>query len=82
MSRFLGALTLTDRAPRGTISPGGVASAGPERTMNNDTEGMLAVVASLLVLFTAMVDPIISAAIAVVILASVGIWKPGRAHRA
>ena len=50
--------------------------------MNDDREGTLAVVASLLVLFTAMIEPVISASIAVIVLAGAGIWKLLRARRA
>jgi hypothetical protein len=49
--------------------------------MSDNREGMAAVMASLLVLFTAMLDPVISASVAAIILAGAGIWKLVRARR-
>ena len=43
--------------------------------MNPKTEGSLAIVAALIVLFSAMWDPRISAAVAVVALAALGIYR-------
>jgi hypothetical protein len=50
--------------------------------MRIDPEGTLAVLASVLVLFTAMLDPAVSAGLAVVILAAGGIWKLARRRSA
>lgn len=52
-----------------------------QRLGDQDLEGTLAIVASLLVLFTAMLDPVISASLAVILLATAGIWKVLQAHR-
>ncbi len=43
--------------------------------MNGRTEGTLAIVAALLVLLSAMWDPRISAAIAIVALAALGVYR-------
>ena len=43
--------------------------------MPKDVEGTLAVLAAMLVLFTAMIDPVISAGLAAIILAASGAWK-------
>ena len=43
--------------------------------MNNKTEGTIAIIAALLVLFSAMWDPRISAAVAIVALAALGVYK-------
>jgi hypothetical protein len=46
--------------------------------MNTKTEGTLAVLAALLVLFSAMWDPRISVAISIVALVALGIYKFAR----
>ena len=43
--------------------------------MEPKTEGTLAVVAALIVLFSAMLSPLVSAGVAVVALAAFGIYK-------
>ena len=43
--------------------------------MNNKTEGTIAIIAALLVLFSAMWDPRISVAVSIVALAALGIYK-------
>ena len=43
--------------------------------MNPKTEGTIAILAALLVLFSAMLDPRVSAALAVVGLLALGIYK-------
>jgi len=43
--------------------------------MDEKKEGALAVIAALIVLFSAMLDPIISVVISVVVLALFGIYK-------
>ena len=43
--------------------------------MNARTEGTIAVVAALLVLFSAMWDPRISVAISVIALAAIGVYR-------
>ena len=43
--------------------------------MNSKTEGTIAIIAALLVLFSAMLDPRISLTISVVALAAFGIYK-------
>jgi hypothetical protein len=43
--------------------------------MTDRREGGLAILASLLVLFTAMLEPAVSAALAFLALAALGIWK-------
>jgi hypothetical protein len=53
--------------------------AGPSReratTMNNQTEGLFAIVAAFVVLFSAMLDPKVSVILAVAGLALYGIYK-------
>ncbi len=43
--------------------------------MNTKTEGILAIIAALIVLFSAMWDPRISAAVSIVALLAFGIYK-------
>jgi len=43
--------------------------------MNTKTEGMIAIIAALLVLFSAMWDPRVSAAVSIVALAAIGVYK-------
>lgn len=43
--------------------------------MNTKTEGMLAIIAALLVLFSAMWDPQISALVSILALAGFGVYK-------
>jgi hypothetical protein len=43
--------------------------------MNTKTEGMLAVIAALIVLFSAMWDPMISVAVSIIALLGFGIFK-------
>ncbi|HEX7588731.1 MAG TPA: hypothetical protein VF478_10485 [Anaerolineae bacterium] len=43
--------------------------------MNNKTEGMLSILAALLVLFSAMIDPRVSLALAVTCLLAFAIYK-------
>lgn len=43
--------------------------------MNNQTEGTISMLAALLVLFSAMLDPRISAGLAVVFLLALGVYK-------
>ncbi len=43
--------------------------------MNNQTEGALAIIAALLVLFSAMLDPKVSVILAVASLALYGLYK-------
>jgi hypothetical protein len=43
--------------------------------MSRKTEGSLAIAASVLVLFTAMVDPRVSAAVSVLVMLAFGIWS-------
>ncbi len=49
--------------------------------MNTRTEGVLAVVAALIVLFSAMWDPRISVGVSVVALAAFGVYKFVRKER-
>ena len=51
------------------------AGHGKEIEMNTKTEGTIAILAALLVLFSAMWDPRISAAVSVVALLGFGIYK-------
>jgi Co/Zn/Cd efflux system component len=46
-----------------------------KRGMNDKTEGIIAILAAFFVLFSAMIDPLVSAVVAIGILASIGIWK-------
>lgn len=50
--------------------------------MTDQREGGLAILASVLVLFTAMIEPTVSAGLAVLALAALGIWKVVGARRA
>jgi hypothetical protein len=43
--------------------------------MNTKTEGTLAIIAALLVLFSAMWDPRVSIAVSIIALAAIGIYK-------
>ena len=43
--------------------------------MNTKTEGTIAVIAALLVLFSAMWNPIISVAVSIVVMAAFGVYK-------
>ena len=43
--------------------------------MNTKTEGTIAIIAALLVLFSAMWDPRVSAAVSIIALAAIGIYK-------
>ena len=43
--------------------------------MNTKTEGTLAIIAALIVLFSAMWNPLVSAAVSIVALAAFGIYK-------
>ena len=43
--------------------------------MNTKTEGTIAIIAALLVLFSAMWDARVSAAVAIIALAAIGIYK-------
>jgi hypothetical protein len=43
--------------------------------MNTKTEGTLAIIAALLVLFSAMWDPRVSVAVSIVALAAMGVYK-------
>jgi hypothetical protein len=43
--------------------------------MNKNTEGIIAIIAALIVLFSAMWNPLVSAAVAVTALAGIGIYK-------
>jgi len=45
------------------------------KKLNSKQEGTIEILAALLVLFSAMLDPKISLAISVVALAALGIWK-------
>ena len=46
-----------------------------KRDMNDKTEGIIAILAAFFVLFSAMIDPLVSAVIAIGILSCIGIWK-------
>lgn len=46
-----------------------------KKYMNDKKEGIIAILAAFFVLFSALIDPIVSAVIAIGILASIGIWK-------
>ena len=43
--------------------------------MNTKTEGTLAIIAALLVLFSAMWDPRVSVTVSIVALAAIGVYK-------
>jgi len=43
--------------------------------MNDKTEGIIAILAAFFVLFSAMINPLVSAVVAIGILAAIGIWK-------
>lgn len=43
--------------------------------MNDKTEGIIAILAAFFVLFSAMIDPMVSAVIAIGILSYIGIFK-------
>lgn len=43
--------------------------------MSNKTEGTIAILAALLVLFSAMIDPVVSVVIALVALVGLGIYR-------
>ena len=43
--------------------------------MNYKTEGIIAISAAFFVLFSTMIDPMVSAVVAIGILAAIGIWK-------
>ena len=43
--------------------------------MSSKTEGTIAILAALFVLFSAMIDPRISAGVAVVALAAIGVYR-------
>jgi len=43
--------------------------------MNKNTEGTMAIVAALIVLFSAMWNPLVSVAVSVTALAAIGIYK-------
>jgi Co/Zn/Cd efflux system component len=45
------------------------------RDMNDKTEGIIVILAAFFVLFSAMIDPMVSAVIAIGILSCIGIWK-------
>ena len=49
--------------------------------MNNQTEGLFAIIAALVVLFSAMLDPRVSALLAVAGLALYGVYKLTRNRR-
>lgn len=49
--------------------------------MSDQIEGGLAIAASVLVLLTAMVDPVISAGLAIAILVGFGAWRLATAKR-
>ena len=49
--------------------------------MHTRTEGMLAVAAGVFVLVTAMLEPVVSAGIAAVLLAVAGVWKIAQSQR-
>jgi EamA domain-containing membrane protein RarD len=51
------------------------ANTGKENEMNTKTEGILAIIAALIVLFSAMWDPRISATVSIVALLAFGIYK-------
>ena len=46
-----------------------------EKGMNTKTEGSLAIIAAMIVLFSAMWDPRVSVAVAVVALVGIGIYR-------
>lgn len=46
-----------------------------EREVNTKAEGIMAVIAALIVLFSAMWNPLVSVAISIVALAAFGIYK-------
>jgi hypothetical protein len=46
-----------------------------ERYINDKTEGIIAILAAFYVLFTAMINPLVSAVIAIGILSCIGICK-------
>ena len=50
--------------------------------ITDQREGVLAILASLLVLFTAMIEPAASAGLAVLALGALGIWKVAGARKA
>jgi hypothetical protein len=43
--------------------------------MNTKTEGMFAIIAALIVLFSAMWNPLVSITVSIVVLAALGIYK-------
>jgi hypothetical protein len=43
--------------------------------LNSKQEGTIAILAAILVLFSAMIDPRVSLAISIVALAAIGMWK-------
>ncbi|MEA1998372.1 MAG: hypothetical protein U9N61_03480 [Euryarchaeota archaeon] len=43
--------------------------------MNDKTEGIITILAAFFVLFSAMIDPLVSAVVAIGILSAIGIWK-------
>jgi hypothetical protein len=49
--------------------------------MSNEIEGTASILAALLVLFTAMIDPVLSAGLAVFALAALGIHAFARGRR-
>ena len=46
-----------------------------KRDVNGKKEGIIAILAAFFVLFSAMIDPLVSAVIAIGILSCIGIWK-------
>ncbi len=49
--------------------------------MRNEIEGMISILAALLVLFTAMIDPVLAAGLAVFALAALGTRQCAQSHR-
>jgi hypothetical protein len=49
--------------------------------MSNEIEGTISIVAALLVLFTAMIDPVLAAGLAVFVLAALGTHEFARSRR-
>lgn len=43
--------------------------------MNKNTEGTMAIIAALIVLFSAMWNPLVSVAVSIIVLAAIGIYK-------
>jgi hypothetical protein len=49
--------------------------------MSNEIEGTASILAALLVLFTAMIDPVLSAVLAVFVLVALGLHEFARGRR-